>query len=190
MIEKLEERLNQIPQRITSEGFLRGNGIGNEVAFYIFDYPAEAELRMREYVTFLLSHLSKTHPSLRVKHVNLFELILRCLSQRGLLERSFEKQKKEGDASLLSSLARQFAGSKLAAAFVAEIKPEECDLVLISGVGSVFPVVRTHSLLSALQSEMGKTPLLMFYPGVYDGQYVRLFGKLKGPYYRAFKLVP
>ena len=39
MIAKLEERLNQIPQRITSEGFLRGTGIGNEVAFYIFDYP-------------------------------------------------------------------------------------------------------------------------------------------------------
>lgn len=190
MTEKLEERLNHIPQRITSEGFLRGTGIGNEVAFYIFDYPAEAELRIREYVTFLLGHLAKTHPALRVKHINLFELILRTLEKRDLLDRSFEKQRKDGDAALQSSLARQFEGPKLAAAFVAEVKPTESDLVLVTGVGSVFPVVRTHSLLSALQSEMGRTPLLMFYPGVYDGQYVRLFGKLRGPYYRAFKLVP
>ena len=190
MIEKLEERLNQIPQRITSEGFLRGTGIGNEVAFYIFDYPAEAELRMREYTTFLVGHLKKTHPALRVRHINLFELILRTLSGRGLLDRSFERQRKEGDAALQASLALQFEGPKLASAFVSEVNPKECDLVLVSGVGSVFPVVRTHSLLSALQSKMGRTPLLMFYPGVYDGQYVRLFGKLKGPYYRAFKLVP
>ena len=31
----------------------------------------------------------------------------------------------------------------------------------------------------------------MFYPGRYDGQSLRLFGKLKNTnYYRAFKLVP
>lgn len=190
MIERLDERLNQIPQRITSEGFLRGNGIGNEVPFYIFDYPAEAELKMREYVPFLLGHLAKTQPSLRVKHVNLFELVLQTLSARGLLDRSFEKERSEGSASLLTSLKSLFEGPKLAASFVAAVQPKKFDLVLVSGVGSVFPLVRTHSLLSSLQAEMGRTPLLMFYPGVYDGQYVRLFGKLKGPYYRAFKLVP
>jgi hypothetical protein len=38
---------------------------------------------------------------------------------------------------------------------------------------------------------MGQTPLVMFYPGRYDGQSLRLFGKLKNNhYYRAFKLVP
>ena len=190
MIEKLDERLNQIPQKITSEGFLRGNGIGNEVPFYIFDYPAEAELKMREYVSFLLGHLAKNNASFRVKHVNLFELVLHTLTAKGLLDKSFEKERREGSVSLLNSLKSLFEGPKLASAFVAAVKPREFDLVLISGVGSVFPIVRTHSLLSSLQAEMGRTPLLMFYPGVYDGQYVRLFGKLKGPYYRAFKLVP
>ena len=103
-------------------------------------------------------------------------------------------QKKDGDASLIKRLKGQFEGPKLAEAFVAEVNPPEQDLVVVTGVGNAFPVVRAHSLLSALQSMMGRTPLVMFYPGVYDGRYVRLFGRvmsdLKNPYYRAFQLVP
>jgi hypothetical protein len=189
MIEKLEERLNKIIPRITSEGFLRGGGIGNEVAFHIFDYPPDQEMRVREYLQFLRTHLDKAHPDLRVRHVNLFEMVIESLEARGFLEKSFEKQKKEGDKALLKTLAPLFDGPKLAAAFAARVNPSEADLILVSGVGSVFPIVRTHSLLSALQPILGATPLVVFYPGTYDGKYVRLFGKLQGPYYRAFKLV-
>lgn len=194
MIDKLEERLNRIPEKITSERFLCGKGNGNEIAFYIFDYPPEAEERMREYVIFLLGHLTKTHPTLRVKHLNLFEFMIRRLDQRGLLEKSYDRQRNGKDVALLKSLQGQFEGPKLAEAFVAEVNPPEQDLVVVTGVGNAFPVVRAHSLLSALQSKMGRTPLVMFYPGVYDGRYVRLFGRvmsdLKNPYYRAFQLVP
>ncbi|MBU0735342.1 MAG: DUF1788 domain-containing protein, partial [Proteobacteria bacterium] len=69
-------------------------------------------------------------------------------------------------------------------------QPEEQELVLVSGVGSVWPLVRSHNLLNNLQTVMGQTPLVMFYPGRYDGQALRLFGKIKSNnYYRAFKLV-
>jgi hypothetical protein len=194
MIEKLEDRLNKIPARITSKDVLKGSGIGNEVAFYIFDYPPEAEERLREYVPFLLGHLAKTHPGLRIAHINLFEFMVRKLASRGFLEQSYEMQMKDGDASLIRKLKGQFEGPKLASYFVEELNPKEVDLVFLTGVGNAFPVVRAHTLLSALQPKMEKTPLVMFYPGVYDGQYVRLFGKvisdLKNPYYRAFKLVP
>ena len=78
------------------------------------------------------------------------------------------------------------------ASFFAEVaQPEQHDLVIVSGVGSVWPLLRSHTLLNNLQPVMGKTPLVMFYPGRYDGQSLRLFGKLKNNnYYRAFKLVP
>jgi hypothetical protein len=194
MIEKLEDRLNKIPARITSKDVLKGSGIGNEVAFYIFDYPPEAEERLREYVPFLLNHLAKTQPTLRIAHINLFEFMIRKLESRGFLEKSFEMQKKDGDASLINKLKGQFEVTKLSEQFAEEFNPEEFNLVLITGVGNAFPVVRAHTLLSALQNKMKRTPLVMFYPGVYDGQYVRLFGKvisdLKNPYYRSFKLVP
>ena len=40
MSDSLTERLNQILARVTSPAFLSGQGIGNEIACYIFDYPA------------------------------------------------------------------------------------------------------------------------------------------------------
>ena len=70
-------------------------------------------------------------------------------------------------------------------------QPASHDLVIVSGIGSVWPLLRSHALLNNLQAVMGRTPLLMFFPGRYDGQSLRLFGKIKSNnYYRAFKLVP
>jgi len=79
---------------------------------------------------------------------------------------------------------------KIAKAFVEEAQPQENNLVLVSGVGNVYPLLRSHNLLNNLHSLMGDTPLVMFYPGTYTGQGLRLFGKLKETnYYRAFQLV-
>ena len=70
-------------------------------------------------------------------------------------------------------------------------QPQDQDLVLLSGVGSVWPMMRTHSLLNNLHPVMGNTPLVMFYPGKYDQKTLRLFGKIKiENYYRAFRLIP
>ena len=64
------------------------------------------------------------------------------------------------------------------------------DLLIVKGVGAVYPMLRTHTLLSALHPHMRDTPLLMLYPGRYDGQSLRLFSKLTDDnYYRAFSLV-
>ena len=76
MSDVLTERLNKVLRRVTDDDFLSGSGIGNEVAFYIFDYPPEDELRVREHVAHLLEHIPRQKPGLRVKHVNLFEFVL------------------------------------------------------------------------------------------------------------------
>ena len=90
---------------------------------------------------------------------------------------------------------------KIAQRFADIAKPAEQDLVLISGIGSAYPLLRSHTLLSNLHAIMGQTPLVMFYPGRYDTQTLRLFGKtgLAGGsaeerkkqtnYYRAFRLI-
>ena len=85
MSDPLNERLNQILPRLISDDFLSGSGIGNEIAFYLFDYPPEDELRVRDYLHTLLDHLPKQRHGLRVKHVNLFDLVLDYLKDRKLL---------------------------------------------------------------------------------------------------------
>jgi hypothetical protein len=191
MSSTLAERLNQLIPRLTSEEFLKGKGIGNEIAFHIFDYPPEDELQVRDYLPTLLEHLPKAKHGLRVRHVNLFDFVLDYLKSRKLLDKSIQMQREKGDEALRKALAGPLHETKIGAIFAELVQPESFDLVIVSGVGSVWPLLRSHSLLNNLHSVMGKTPLVLFYPGRYDGQSLRLFGKLKSNnYYRAFKLVP
>ena len=57
------KRLNQILPRLTSPELLTNTGLGNEIGFYIFDYPAESELLVREHVAHIMSQLAKKHPA-------------------------------------------------------------------------------------------------------------------------------
>ncbi len=191
MSDGLNERLNKILPRVIADDFLSGRGIGNEIAFYIFDYPPEQEVRVRDQLRLLLEHIPKQKPNLRVHHINLFDFVLDYLKGRNLLDRAIQKQKKDGDEALKSALIAPLHETKLASVFAEVVRPEQQDLVLMSGVGTVWPLLRSHVLLNNLHPIMGQTPLVMFYPGRYDGQSLRLFGKLKNKnYYRAFKLVP
>ena len=191
MKETLDQRLNQILPKITCDDFLSGKGLGNEIAFYVFDYPPEGELKVRGFLRTLLGHLPKKRPNFKVSHINLFDFVVNHLKDRGLLDKSIEMQRTKGDEALSKALAGPLHESKLGQLFRQAAKPEEHDLVIISGVGSVWPMLRSHTLLNNLQPVMGKKPLVIFYPGRYDGQSLRLFGKVKSAnYYRAFKLIP
>lgn len=201
MTDRLTARLNAILPKITSDPFLKGHGLGNEIAFHIFDYPPEAELIVRDHVRFLLAQIPKHKPGLRVVHVNLFDFVIDILRERQLLEKAIQIQREKGDDTLLTALKGPLHEEKLADRFARIVEPESNDLVLVSGVGSVYPMVRTHTLLNNLHSRMGPTPLVLFYPGRYDKMTLRLFGKTTladvaeegrrktTPYYRAFRLI-
>lgn len=186
----LKDRLNRILDRVTSDDFLSGRGLGNEIPFYAFDYPPEDELLIREHIEFLLSQLPKKRPDLRFRHINLLELVINHLKERKLYDKALGLQQKKGDAAALKALKAPLDAEKIARVFAVAAQPDQHDLVLVSGVGSAFPLLRTHNLLNNLHSLMHQTPLVLFYPGKYDGQTLRLFGVLKDkPYYRAFRLV-
>ena len=191
MSDTLIERLNKILPKLISDEFLSGSGLGNEIPFYIFDYPPETELRVREQLLFLLDHIPRQRPTLRLKHIDLFAFILDYMKSRKILDKAFRMQIQKGDEALLKALSGPLQESRLVNIFADQVQPDQHDLVLISGVGSVWPLLRSHLLLNNLHPIMGRTPLVMFYPGRYDGQTLQLFGKLKNNnYYRAFKLVP
>ena len=88
MSDPLNERLNKILPRVISDDFLSGSGIGNEIAFYIFDYPPEDELRVRDYLRTLLDHIPKQKHGLRVKHIDLFDFVMDYLKSRKLLDKA------------------------------------------------------------------------------------------------------
>ena len=188
----LEERLNQILPRITSRDFLDSKGLGNEIGFWIFDYPPDREMDVRDFVSgTVLPALGKGVPPIHAATVDLLQLVTELLEERDLLDKAMEMQLSKGDDSTLASLRSVLKEDKLAQKIAAQFDIPSLDLLILTGVGAVYPMLRTHTLLSALHPIMGKTPLLMFFPGKYDGHSLRLFNTLaEDHYYRAFQLVP
>jgi Domain of unknown function (DUF1788) len=156
MSDPLTDRLNKVLPRLVSDDLLGGSGIGNETAFYIFDYPPEDELRVRDHIRFVLDHISKQKPGIKVKHVNLFDFVLDILKKRNFFDKAIQMQRDKGDESLKKALAGPLHPEKLAPVFVEVARPSEHDLVLVSGVGSVYPLLRTSGLLNNLQPVMGR----------------------------------
>ena len=192
MTRSLEERLNQILPRITSRDFLDSKGLGNEIGFWIFDYPPERELEVRDFLSStVLPALSKQTPAMRCAVVNLLELVTDLLQERKLLDKAIALQKTKGNDGALAALRSVLKEDKLAQKIAALHDLQALDLLMLTGVGAVYPMLRTHTLLSALHPVMGRTPLLMFFPGRYDGHTLRLFNaQVEDHYYRAFRLVP
>ena len=191
MDQQLQERLNQIPEKILSNEFLEGKGVGGDLNFWVFDYAPESELQVREYLDFLMGMLNKKHNHLNIAHINLLQCLVDCLDERGFVDKAIEMQKKKGDEGLMKALAGPLHMDKFAPFIVEQSKAVDADMIFISGVGSVWPLLRAHDLLNSLHSLLGHKPLVMFYPGRYTGQTMSLFGKIPSKnYYRAFKLVP
>jgi hypothetical protein len=186
-----EDRLNQALPRLASPDVLDNKGAGGEIGFWIFDYPPEREMEMRSWLSEVIEPgLRKQKPDLKFVTVDLFECVISLLEERGLLDKAFEMQLKKGDEALLSTLRSVLKEDRLAARIVEKSGGTDLGLLIIKGVGAVFPMLRTHTLLSALHPHMRDTPLLMLYPGRYDGLSLKLFNKLGDDnYYRAFRLV-
>jgi hypothetical protein len=185
----LQSRLDLILERIENPRFLNNDGLGNEIGFWIFDYPAKYELVVRDYLTHLTEKLTK-HDHQFVT-VNIYQTIIDMLTSRGLLERTFNREKEVGVEAVRKTLSGPLSQKKIAEYIAEQIKPEALDFVLLTGLGNAWPLVRGHELLSALQDVMGKTPLILFYPGEYSGRDLHPFGMIDSKnYYRAFKLVP
>jgi hypothetical protein len=130
-------------------------------------------------------------PALRAENIDLLKLVTNVLEERKLLDKVINMQLSKGDDSTLVALRSVLKEDKIAQKIASHHDIANLDLLILTGVGSVYPMLRTHTLLSALHPIMGNTPLLMFFPGRYDGHSLRLFNLLaEDHYYRAFRLVP
>ena len=190
MNEQLQQRLNKIPDIILTDDFLQKKGLGGDLCFWIFDYAPEHELQVRDHIAFLDNLFSTKHSHLKVVNINLLEDMVAYLKERKLLDRAFDLQKKKGDDALLKALKGPLHMDKFVPFLLKHHSINDQDLVLFSGVGSVWPLLRAHNLLNSLHADLGHVPLVLFYPGQYTGKDLTLFNRIpSNNYYRAFKLV-
>lgn len=187
---RLAERFNAIPEKILAPDFLNGRGLGNEISFYVFDYPPQCELQMRAQIVNIEKVLHAEKPELRILKIDLFELIHDYLCQRKLWDKVLQMQRERGNNAVRDLLKAPLQGDKLTKYLADNTEIANADVVFLVGVGNAFPLLRSHAILNNLPATIGDKPLVLFFPGEYDGGNLRLLDCIASEhYYRAFRLV-
>ena len=185
-MENLMERLDKLRTLIHEPDFIEGKGLSNEVNIRIFCYDPKDEMAVRHFTEKLVSD---QHLKCNLIEYNLFKVFLSICDDKRITDRIAGQEEKKGKEFILNQIKRMASNT----AFIKKMQyepHEPGDVIMITGVGEAFPFIRVHAILDAMQPYFSDVPILVMYPGTFDGHYVRLFDKLPAnPYYRAFNIV-
>lgn len=188
----IEERLDILEQKISMEDFRQNTGLGNEVGYYVFDYDPSQELKVRDRIQSLQNTNTMLKFGYQLKVFDLYELMLRLLEEEDTLEDLKELEEEEGEEYVfqaISDVLKFDDKDSLIISRIVEETPED-SVIFLTGVGKVFPILRSHKILNNLHQVMDHCPVVMFFPGIYTGNSLQIFGEVKDDnYYRAFPLV-
>jgi hypothetical protein len=179
------ERLDKILLEISKKQFRENRGTGNEINFHIFDYDPKDEHIVRAHVDFLVKEM----PAIKV--FDLYKIMLNILKDKGYLEKVFMMEEAKGSEAIVNPIKKTLRLTMSNDLVVETIKSNVTDgnIVFLIGVGKAFPFIRSHTILNNLHSAIN-APLVMFFPGTYDGLSLKLFDEIKDDnYYRAFRLI-
>ena len=189
-----KERSEHLFSVATSQRFLSKQGLGNEVPFFICPYPASEGISMDQDRQDLVTRIS--HAGVTVLDLSLYDISLGLLEERGILEEVLEVEQ-DTEKSELKELLQNVLDPQehLIPKIGAAIEATPHDVIFLSGVGEVYPFIRSHNVLNNLQSTAKDKPTVLFFPGSYThalatGAALDLFGLLHDDkYYRAFNIL-
>jgi hypothetical protein len=194
VLQTIEQRFDHLLKVLTSIRFLRKEGLGNEVPFFIYPFPPEMAVEIQSMVDSLTKRLENEH-SISVLRIDLYDLSIDLLKSRGLWDRILALESKNSKDQFIELLQGTLdAEAHLIPEIGRRMEAEKHDLILITGVGEVYPMIRSHTVLNNLQSTATEAPTVLFFPGEYShsegkGSNLNLFGRLPNDrYYRAFNL--
>ena len=189
---EFQDKLNGIWKRISDQDFLANRGVANEVRYYVFDYDACNELIVRQKIEDLQKQNNPDADGFEIVVFDLYQMVLDILEERGYVDKCIKFEKTKGRDYLytaISKLLRLTSKDNLIVNRIVAQTPENA-VVFLTGVGKVFPFVRSHNILNNLHQILDSVPVVMFYPGKWNGETLSLFGTINdGNYYRAFPLI-
>lgn len=189
----MQERLQHLFGVISGRRFLNKQGLGNEVPFFICPYKPEESLAMERLQGHLINRLE--HAGIRILEINLYDLSVEILKARDIWDQIREMEQTVSKAQLKELLQGVLdPEAHLVPAIAAKLSKVDFDVLFLSGVGEVYPYIRSHNVLNNLQSTAKDKPTILFFPGAYthsleSGASLDLFGRLHDDkYYRAFNI--
>jgi hypothetical protein len=188
------QRYDRLYALFSSERFLKLQGIGNEVPFYICPYPPQEAVAMQRLAHQLAGRLA-VEKGIQVLEIDLYDLSVELLQERGIWEQLLEVEPDTPKDALLETLQNVLdPETHLVPAIADKMGDQQYDILLLTGVGEIFPYIRSHNVLNNLQRYAKLRPTVLFFPGRYvhsleKGASLDLFGVLHDDkYYRAFNV--
>jgi hypothetical protein len=193
--ETIESKFARMQEIVQSDAFLSKKGIINEVPFFIFAYSPSEEIEVQKQSEYLVKSLKSK--GVGILEVNLYDLCVDLIKERNLWDKLLEMEKgweKDKFGNQLRNLID--VSEKMIPEISKRIEQTNgLQILLLTGVGQIYPFIRTHSVLNNLQRVAKDYPTLLFFPGEYTfnegrGQSLDLFGVLnEDKYYRAFNIM-
>lgn len=187
-----EARFKHILEIASDQKFLKNEGI-DVVPFYISAYEPELSNDVTEDIERLKSRLDKQ--GIKVLEINLYDISVDILKQNGDWDWYLEKEPELDKQVFKEELQGILDVEQVLRPTIAKlIENIQHDLVFLTGIGEVFPFIRSHSILNNLQAVAKHKPTIIFYPGEYQnsldkGATLKLFNKLGDDnYYQAFNI--
>lgn len=185
---QVQQKFEHIYRVVSKPEFLRKESLGGEIPFFISPYETKEEIKVKDAIRLLKNKLATN--GIVVLEINLFDLACEILEEKGGMDRMFRVEKSKGSAKFMKALQSSLnIHEVLLPKIKSMIQDSNAHLYFLTGIGLVFPFIRSHSILNNLQSIATEAPTIIFFPGEYDGHALQLFGLLKDDnYYRAFNL--
>jgi len=192
--QSIEARFDHLLKVLQSERFLKMQGLNNEIPFFIFPYKPQEHTKIDEMGKMLIKKLKEL--GIHVLKINLYDLSIELLKERGIWESLLEQESEFSRQELMEDLQGSLNPERhIIPAIARKMEAEDFDVLFLSGVGEVFPYIRSHTILNNLQSTAKTKPTVMWFPGKYTfsqegGSSLDLFGRLNDDkYYRAFNIL-
>ncbi len=179
----IKQELDRIKNRISDPNFLSNRGLSNEVGIHVFCYDPKDEIIVQDYIKRLKNEANTPY---RIIECDLYEIFLSLLEDKRVLRSVSSLEDKRGKDYLLSQLQKIATPEAL---FGMDYSPhiKGQDVLFMTGIGKIHPFMRAHKMLDSMQHLFEDIPIVMFYPGSFNGQTLILFNEfLDGNYYRAF----
>lgn len=173
---------------VSSDSFLKMDALGGEIPFWIAPYDIQANDQVEVEIKNLQTKLANT--GIRTELIDLFELSCSIIEANIGIEKMFEVEKRKDKEKFKRALQSTVnIHERLIPAIIERLGAAEPQILFIKGVSSVYPFIRSHTVLNNLQSAVKHIPTVMFFPGAYSGNSLNLFGLMKDDnYYRAFNI--
>lgn len=189
----ITERLDAMEAEIRKPRFRESTGMANEVNYWVFDYPPEKELEVRERIEYMKKKNQKGVDGFELVVFDLYDMVMDYLEGKNFVNSYMRYEKRRGFNYIVRAVTTSMKVNEDDSIIVQKIVEQtpENAIVFLTGVGKCYPMLRSHKILNTLhQHGLRKTPVVLFFPGTYNEQELILFNEIKDDnYYRAFKLV-